>query len=71
MDNNDWRQRLYVMVFQADTPAGRRFDTALLLIIAIALMIVTLFVIKAIVAKKHAAVIAEITAANKAHYAAK
>jgi voltage-gated potassium channel len=25
--NNDWRQRLYVMVFQADTPAGRRFDT--------------------------------------------
>ena len=33
MDNNDWRQRLYVMVFQADTPAGRRFDTALLLII--------------------------------------
>ena len=32
MNNNDWRQRLYVMVFQADTPAGRRFDTTLLLI---------------------------------------
>jgi len=36
------------------------------MIIAIALMIVTLFVIKAVVAKKHAAVIAEIAAANKA-----
>ena len=23
MNNNDWRQRLYVMVFQADTAAGR------------------------------------------------
>ena len=35
-------------------------------LIAIALLVVTLFVIKAIVAKKHAAVIAEIAAANKA-----
>ncbi len=42
MDNNDWRQRLYVMVFQADTPAGRRFDTALLLIILCSLVVVVL-----------------------------
>ena len=42
MDNNDWRQRLYVMVFQADTAAGRRFDTALLLIILLSLVVVVL-----------------------------
>ena len=42
MDNKDWRQRLYVMVFQADTPAGRRFDTALLLIILCSLVVVVL-----------------------------
>ena len=51
--------------------AGLVQNVVICMIIAIALMIVTLFVIKAIVAKKHAAVIAEITAANKAHYAAK
>ena len=27
------RDRLYVVVFQSDTPAGRRFDKTLLLII--------------------------------------
>ncbi len=42
MDNKDWRQRLYVMVFQVDTPAGRRFDTTLLLIILYSLIIVVL-----------------------------
>ena len=42
MNNNDWRQRLYVMVFQADTPAGRRFDTTLLLIILCSLVVVIL-----------------------------
>ncbi len=42
MNNNDWRQRLYVMVFQADTAAGRRFDTALLLIILCSLVVVVL-----------------------------
>ena len=42
MDNKDWRQRLYVMVFQVDTPAGRRFDTTLLLIILCSLIIVVL-----------------------------
>ena len=42
MNNKDWRQRLYVMVFQADTPAGRRFDTTLLLIILCSLVVVVL-----------------------------
>ena len=46
--------------------AGLVQNVVICMIIAIALMIVTLFVIKAIVAKKHAAVIAEIAAANKA-----
>ena len=42
MKNQDWRQRLYVMVFQSDTPAGRRFDTTLLLIIMASLVVVIL-----------------------------
>ena len=46
--------------------AGLVQNVVICMIIAIALLVVTLFVIKAIVAKKHAAVIAEITAANKA-----
>ena len=46
--------------------AGLVQNVVICMIIAIALMIVTLFVIKAVVAKKHAAVIAEIAAANKA-----
>ena len=51
--------------------AGLVQNVVICMIIAIALMIVTLFVIKAVVAKKHASAIAEIAAANKAHYAAK
>ncbi|MCE4055314.1 ion transporter [Pseudomonas sp. Au-Pse12] len=43
MGNSDnWRQRLYVMIFQTDTVAGRRFDTTLLLIILASLVIVIL-----------------------------
>ena len=49
--------------------AGLVQNVVVCMIIAIALMIVTLFVIKAVVAKKHAAVIAEIAAANKAQAA--
>ena len=40
--NSDWRQRLYVMVFQSDTAAGRRFDGILLLIILASIVIVML-----------------------------
>ena len=51
--------------------AGLVQNVVVCMIIAIALMIVTLFVIKAIVSKKHASAIAEIAAANKAHFANK
>lgn len=43
MDSNDsWRKRLYVMIFQTDTVAGRRFDKTLLLIILASLVVVIL-----------------------------
>jgi len=40
--SNNWRERLFVMIFQSDTPAGRRFDGILLLIILASLVIVML-----------------------------
>ena len=43
MDSNkNWREELYVMIFQSDTKAGRRFDGILLLIILASLVIVML-----------------------------
>ena len=51
--------------------AGLVQNVVVCMIIAIALLVVTLFVIKAIVAKKYASAIAEIAAANKAHFANK
>ncbi|WP_404938728.1 ion transporter [Pseudomonas sp. JDS08PS003] len=42
VNRDNWRQRLYVMIFQTDTMAGRRFDTTLLLIILASLVIVIL-----------------------------
>ena len=51
--------------------AGLVQDVVVCMIIAIVLMVGTLFVIKAIVSKKHASAIAEIAAANKAHFANK
>lgn len=41
-NNRHWRERLYVMIFQTDTVAGRRFDSTLLLIILASLVIVIL-----------------------------
>jgi len=46
--NNTWRNRLYVMIFQTDTVAGRRFDSTLLLIILASLVIVVLDSIDAV-----------------------
>jgi hypothetical protein len=38
MDSSkNWREALYVIIFQSDTPAGRRFDSILLLIIGFSL----------------------------------
>jgi voltage-gated potassium channel len=49
MDSSkDWRKDLYVMVFQSDTTAGRRFDGILLLIILASIIIVMLDSIDAI-----------------------
>ena len=42
VNRDNWRQRLYLMIFQTDTVAGRRFDTTLLLIILASLVIVIL-----------------------------
>ncbi|MGH8466316.1 MAG: ion transporter, partial [Pseudomonas sp.] len=39
---SSWRERLYVIVFQTDTVAGRRFDKTLLLIILASLVTVIL-----------------------------
>ncbi|MEX6504593.1 ion transporter [Pseudomonas zhanjiangensis] len=40
MDN--WRQRLYIIIFHTDTPAGQRFDNWLLLTILASLVVVML-----------------------------
>ncbi|UTW07643.1 ion transporter [Pseudomonas benzenivorans] len=37
-----WRQRLYVIIFHTDTPAGQRFDNWLLLVILASLVVVML-----------------------------
>ncbi len=42
MTNSPLRQRLYRVVFQVDTPAGRRFDELLLLVILASLVVVML-----------------------------
>jgi voltage-gated potassium channel len=36
----DWRQRLYIIIFHTDTPAGQRFDRWLLLTILASLVVV-------------------------------
>ncbi|KJH84740.1 MULTISPECIES: ion transporter [Pseudomonas] len=60
MDNsNNWRERLYVIIFQTDTVAGRRFDSTLLLIILASLVIVMLDSIDS-VHKNYAALLAYI-----------
>lgn len=43
-----WRQRLYIIIFESDTQAGQRFDTALLLTILASLVVVMLDSIQAI-----------------------
>lgn len=41
-DSPSWRQRLYIIIFQSDTVAGRRFDSALLIVILASLLVVIL-----------------------------
>ncbi|MDM8349745.1 ion transporter [Pseudomonas sp. sp1636] len=40
--STDWRQRLYIIIFHTDTPAGQRFDNWLLLTILASLVVVML-----------------------------
>lgn len=37
-----WRERVYTVIFEADTPAGRAFDLALLLVILLSVAVVML-----------------------------
>src|SRR5690606_30272627 len=37
-----WRERLYIIIFFTNTPAGKRFDTLLLLVIMASLLVVML-----------------------------
>ncbi|MBD9464290.1 ion transporter [Pseudomonas sp. Pdm06] len=57
--SDNWRERLYVIIFQTDTVAGRRFDSTLLLIILASLVIVMLDSIDS-VHKNYAALLAAI-----------
>lgn len=41
-DRPNWRQRLQVVIFEADTPAGKAFDVALIVCIALSILAVTL-----------------------------
>ncbi len=43
-----WRERLYIIIFKADTPAGKRFDEILLLAILASLAVVMLDSVKSI-----------------------
>lgn len=57
--SDNWRERLYVIIFQTDTVAGRRFDSTLLLIILASLVVVMLDSIDS-VHKNYAALLAAI-----------
>lgn len=37
-----WRRRLYIIIFEAETPAGRKFDIALLILIVLSIIVVSL-----------------------------
>lgn len=45
---SDWRQRLHTIIFEADTPGGRRFDTLLLILILVSVIAVSLESIHAV-----------------------
>lgn len=41
-ETSRWRQRLHTVIFEADTPAGRAFDVALIVCILASVTIVAL-----------------------------
>jgi voltage-gated potassium channel len=48
-----WRQRLYVVIFEADTPAGRLFDEVLIAAILASLMVVVMDSVEAVSSQHH------------------
>ena len=48
-----WRERLYEIIFEADTPAGKAFDVALLLAILLSILAVILESVPSIDARYH------------------
>ncbi len=52
-DNSRWRQRLHTIVFEADTPAGRTFDVALIICIVASVAIVVLETVPSVDQKWH------------------
>ena len=40
--DSEWRRKLYIIIFEAETPAGRAFDVALLIIIVVSIVVVSL-----------------------------
>lgn len=50
---NGWRHKLYVIIYEADTPAGKRFDVILLWVILLGIILVMLESVEEINAKYH------------------
>ncbi len=40
--NRSWRDRLFEIIFEADTPAGKWFDIALIVVILLSVLVVML-----------------------------
>ena len=53
-----WRHRLYVVIFEADTPAGRAFDVALLAAIVLSIAVVMAESVRTIDVRYHRALVA-------------
>ncbi len=53
-----WRHRLHEIIFEADTPAGKAFDVALLLAISLSVLTVLLESVDAIDARYHTTLVA-------------
>ena len=53
-NKNDWRHKLYEIIYEADTPAGKRFDVILLWVILVGILLVMLESVEEINAKYQA-----------------
>lgn len=52
--NKSWKEKLYVIIYEADTPAGKLFDVVLLVTILISILVVILETVESIDNKHHA-----------------